>query len=106
VTGSLDPPSSKSEAAFSKQNWGDHSHSRSLHNHENVKRHSVFLKCIQSLGDLEWDDTYAKALEQNGKRSLGEEQKDSEDVEGPEESDDDEDPFDPKYDTGPDADNE
>jgi hypothetical protein len=49
ASGTFRPPGSKIEAAFSKQNWGDHSTTMS---HKTVKRHSVFQKRIMGLKDL------------------------------------------------------
>jgi hypothetical protein len=97
VTGTFEPPSSKLKGAFSKQNWGDHSTTRTQRGHENVRRHSVFQKRIQNLKDKQWDDIFANALVLS-ERSHGREQKDSEDVESMEESDDGDELFDPKYD--------
>ena len=99
VSGTFAPPHSKIEAAFSKQNWGDHS---TTQNHKLVRRHSVFKKRIDTLKDRQWSDIIAAALEQveRSPQGKGLGQNDSEDVEGAEGSDedDDNDLFDPKYD--------
>ena len=95
MTGNFKLPSSRAEAAFSKLNWGDHTTTQS---NKTVKRHSVFQKRIQNLKDQQWDDIISTALEQVDRSLQVNEQKGSEDVEVAEESDDDEDLFDPKYD--------
>jgi hypothetical protein len=58
----------------------------------------VFLKHIKSLWEPQWDNIYAKAWEQ-ARHSLWDKKGEAEDDEVPEESDDDKELFDPKYDT-------
>jgi hypothetical protein len=95
VTGNFKLPGLRAEAAFSKLNWGNHT---TMQSNKTVKCHSVFQKRIQYLKDQQWDDIISTALEQVDHSLQVNEQKGSEDVEMEEESDDDEDLFNLKYD--------
>jgi hypothetical protein len=61
VTGTLQLPSDKKGAEFSKTNWGDHT-LITPRGEKVVKRASVFLSKISSLKDQQWDDIFEKAL--------------------------------------------
>jgi hypothetical protein len=61
VTGTLQLPSDKKSAEFSKTNWGDHT-LITPRGEKVVKRASVFLSKICSLKDQQWDDIFEKAL--------------------------------------------
>ena len=61
VTGTLQLPTDKKSAEFSKTNWGDHS-IVTPHGERVVKHASVFLNKISTLKDEQWDDIIEKAL--------------------------------------------
>ena len=65
VTGTLQLPTDKKSAEFSKTNWGDHS-VVTPRGERFVKRASVFLNKISTLKDEQWDDIIEKALEFQG----------------------------------------
>ena len=71
-----------------------------MQNHKTVRWHSVFKKRIESLKNQQWSNIIATGLECVEHSPHEKEQKNSEDVEGAEESDgdDDNDLFKPKYD--------
>jgi hypothetical protein len=104
VTGTLQLPSDKKSAEFSKTNWGDHT-LITPRGEKVVKRASVFLSKISSLKDQQWDDIFEKALVFQvmlGKQCATAREVDSEPagVVIDSESDDDE-LLDPRYDTVP-----
>lgn len=61
VTGSLQLPTDKKSAKFSKTNWGEHT-LVTPHEEKFIKCASVFLNKISTFKDQQWDDIYEKAL--------------------------------------------
>ena len=57
----LELPSDKKSAKFSKTNWGDHI-LVTLHGERVVKHASVFLNKISTLKDQQWDNILERAL--------------------------------------------
>jgi hypothetical protein len=103
VTGTLQLPTDKKSAEFSKNNWGDHSF-LTPRGEKVVKRASVFLSKILTLKDQQWDDIFKRALAFQGtlgkQRAAARETQDAEPagVVLDSESDDDE-LLDPRYDS-------
>lgn len=103
VTGTLQPPTDKKSAEFSKNNWGDYSFV-TPRGEKVVKRASVFLSKISTLKEQQWDDIFKKALAFQG--TLGKQRTAVREMQGSEpaeevddsESDDDE-LLDPRYDS-------
>jgi hypothetical protein len=62
VTGTLEIPTEKKSAEFSKNNWGDHT-LVTPRGEKVIKRASVFLSKISTLKYQQWDDIFKKALE-------------------------------------------
>ena len=103
MTGTLQLPTDKKSAEFSKNNWGDHSF-LTPRGEKVVKRASVFLSKILTLKDQQWDDIFKRALAFQGtlrkQRTAARETQDAEPagVVLDSESDDDE-LLDPRYDS-------
>lgn len=102
-TGTLQLPTDKKSAEFSKTNWGDHSLVTSR-GKKVVKRASVFLSKISTLRDQQWDDIFEKALAFQGtlgkqRAAAREEMQESEPAGEVDDSESDDDELlDPRYD--------
>jgi len=104
ITGTLQLPTDKKSAEFSKNNWGDHS-LVTPRGEKVVKCASIFLNKISTLKDQQWDDILEKALAFQG--TLGKqratvrdaEMRDLEPVEVVESDSDSNELLDPCYDT-------
>jgi hypothetical protein len=102
IDGTFKPPHSKA-GAFSRANWGDYEKLSKRGAMAVVKRATVFLTKIQGLSDHQWDDIYMAALENNerAKQVDSAECVSGEDGVSADESEDDDELFDPLYDDIP-----